>query len=124
MPFSHLIFCHSFLCLFCSALLDSLLSLWTALISFKLFLKKMLFIFQRENKEGRKRGRETLMCERNNNRLPRACPQLGIWPKTQACALIENQTSNLLVHRLVINPLSHTSHGLVISSFAQMLPNQ
>ena len=31
---------------------------------------------------------------------------------TQACALTGNQTSDPLVDRLVLNPLSHTSQGL------------
>ena len=38
-------------------------------------------------------------------------PVLGIWPPTQACALTGNQTSNPLLHRLALNPLSHTSRG-------------
>ena len=33
------------------------------------------------------------------------------WPATQACALTGNGTSNPLVHRLALNPLSHTSQG-------------
>ena len=31
--------------------------------------------------------------------------------KTQACALTGNQTSNTLVLRLALNPLSHTGQG-------------
>ena len=38
-------------------------------------------------------------------------PLLGIWPATQACALTGNQTSDPLVCRPVLNPLSHTSQG-------------
>ena len=38
-------------------------------------------------------------------------PLLGTWPTTQACALTGNQTSDYLVHRPVLNPLSHTSQG-------------
>ena len=49
--------------------------------------------------------------ERNIDLLPLAHPQLGTWPATQACALTGNQTSNLLVLELVLNPLSHTSQG-------------
>ena len=45
-----------------------------------------LFIF-REEKGGRKRGRETLMCERYIYRLPLTHPQPQTWPTTQACAL-------------------------------------
>ena len=51
------------------------------------------------------------MCKRNIDQLPLAHPQLGTWPATQACALTGNQTSNLSVSRLVLNPLSHTSQG-------------
>ena len=53
-----------------------------------------------------------MICERNIDWLPLARPQLGTWPTTQACALTENQTSDPLVHRPVLNPLSHTSQGL------------
>ena len=64
--------------------------------------------FQREGKGGRKKGRETV-----NVWLPLACPLLGTWPTTQACALTGTRTHNALVCRLVLNPLSHTSQGVV-----------
>ena len=59
------------------------------------------------------RGRETLMCERNIDCFPLAHPQLRTWPTTQACALTRNQTSDLSVHRLALDPLSHTSQGAI-----------
>ena len=43
--------------------------------------------------------------------LPLSCPTLGTHPATQACTLTRNQTSDLLVGRLVLNPFSHTSQG-------------
>ena len=43
--------------------------------------------------------------------LPLMHPLLGTWPTTQACTLTGNQTSSPLVHRLALNPLSHTSQG-------------
>ena len=43
--------------------------------------------------------------------LPLMRPLLGTWPTTKACALTGNRTSNPLVHRLLLNPLSHTSQG-------------
>ena len=43
--------------------------------------------------------------------LPLIRPLLGTWPETQACALTENRTGDPLVHRLALNPLSHTSLG-------------
>ena len=46
--------------------------------------------------------------------LPLTHPQLGSWPTTQACALSGNQTSDLLVCRLALNPLSHTSQGCTL----------
>ena len=51
------------------------------------------------------------MCERDIDQLPLTPPQLETWPATQACALTENPTNDLLVCRLVLNPLSHTSQG-------------
>ena len=44
--------------------------------------------------------------------LPLMLFLLGTWPTTQACALTGNRTGDLLVHRPVLNPLSHTSHGI------------
>ena len=49
--------------------------------------------------------------ERNIDQLLLTCPQLGTWPAAQACALTGDQTRNLLICRLVLNPLSHTSQG-------------
>ena len=40
---------------------------------------------------------------------PSHIPDWRPGPKTQACALTRNRTSNPLVHRLVLNLLSHTS---------------
>ena len=70
-----------------------------------LFLRFYLFIF-REGKRGRKRGRETSMCGCLSH-----IPLLGTWPATQACALTGDWTSDPLVCRLVLNPLSYTSQG-------------
>ena len=50
--------------------------------------------------------------ERNINVwLPLERPPLGTWPTTQACALTGNQTSDLLVYRPALNPLTYTSQG-------------
>ena len=50
--------------------------------------------------------------ERNINvQLPLTWPPLGTLPAAQACALTGSQTSNPLVCRLVLNPLSHTSQA-------------
>ena len=43
--------------------------------------------------------------------LPLVCPQLGTWPAAQPCVPTGNPTSDLLVHRPVLSPLSHTSQG-------------
>ena len=43
--------------------------------------------------------------------LPLTRPLLGTWPATEACALTGNRSSDPLVHRPVLNPLSHTSQG-------------
>ena len=45
------------------------------------------------------------------------CPPVGTQPATQACALTRNRTTGLLVHKLVLNPLSHTSQGCVCVCF-------
>ena len=77
---------------------------WAIAPSF--FLFKILFIYFQRG-EGREKQKE-----RNINvRLPPVCPQLGTWHTTQACVLTGNQTRDPLVHRLALNPLSHTSQG-------------
>ena len=38
-------------------------------------------------------------------------PQLGTEPATQACAQLGNQTLDLSVCRMTLNPLSGTGHG-------------
>ena len=78
---------------------------------FVFFFKIVFSYFQREDKGGRKRGRKTSMCERNLDQLALACPLLGTWLATQACALTVNRTSDLSVRRPTLNPLSHTSQG-------------
>ena len=72
----------------------------------KEFKKKILFIYSKRG-EGQKEEREKNI----NVWLPLARPLLGIWPATQACALTGNRTGSLSVHRLALNPLSHTSQG-------------
>ena len=49
-------------------------------------------------------------------------PLPGTWPATQVCALTGNQTGDPWVHRPAVNPLSHTSQGMVLtSSFHAMI---
>ena len=56
------------------------------------------------------------MCERYIDQLPLAYPQLGTCsPATQECALTGNQTCDLSVQRLVLNPLQHTSRALIFN---------
>ena len=71
---------------------------------FCLFLRFYLFIFR----EG---GREEQEGEKRQCAVASHAPLLGTWPATQACALTGNRTSDLLVCRPVLNPLSHTSQG-------------
>ena len=77
-----------------------------------LFFKKILFIYLfLERGEGKEKEKE-----RNINVwLSLAHPPLGTWPTTQACALTGNRTSDPLVYRPALNPLSHTSQGRVVS---------
>ena len=67
------------------------------LLEFRKFYILFLFflLFLREGKGGRRRGRETSMCERDMDQLPLARPQPGTKPATQAHALTRNQTSEL-----------------------------
>ena len=75
-----------------------------ALILFFFFLRCHLFIFRREGREKER--------ERNINvSLPLACPLLETWPASQACYLTGNRTTDPLLCRLALSPLSHTSQG-------------
>ena len=79
------------------------------------FLKKDFIYLFLERGEGREKERE-----RNINVwLPLACPLLGTWPTTQACALTGNQTCDPLVHRPTLNLLSHTSQGATCVSIVR-----
>ena len=71
-----------------------------------LFIYLLIYLSSPPKGEGRKRGRETSMCGCLSH-----TPLLRTWPATQACALTGNRTGDPLVHRLVLNPLSHTSQG-------------
>ena len=76
---------------------------------FSLFFKRLdLFNFFLERGEGREKEKERKI----NVWLPLMCPLLGTWPTIQACALTGNQTRDLWVHRLALNPLSHTSQRI------------
>ena len=67
---------------------------------------KNFYLFLKRG-EGREKERE-----RNINvRLPVARPPQRAWPATQACAPTRNQTSDPLVHRPALSPLSHTSQA-------------
>ena len=70
-----------------------------------LFLRFYLFIF-------RQRGRERWRGEKHQcvgaSHVP---PSLGTWPTAQARALTGNQTSDPLVCRLELSPLSRTGQG-------------
>ena len=64
-----------------------------------------MFFLEREERKEKERERNIHVW------LPLACPLLRTWPATQACALTGNRTSDPLVRRPVLNPLSHTSQG-------------
>ena len=66
------------------------------------FLKILFIYFREKGREGEREGNINVW-------LPCACPLLGTWPTTQACALTGNRTGDPLVLRLALNSLSHTS---------------
>ena len=75
----------------------------------KSFFKRFyVLIFRQKGREGEREGE---MCLSHIDWPPYAHPQPGYWPATQAFALTGNQTGDLLVHRPVLNPLSHISQG-------------
>ena len=77
-----------------------------------LFFNRFYLFLGRE--EGREKEREISVCQENIHQLLLECSQMGTWPTTQACALTRNRTSNALVRRPALNPLSHTSQGHMV----------
>ena len=69
------------------------------------------YLFRERGREGEREG-EKHRCERETyiGCLSYA-PQPGTKPATQACALIENQTSDLSLCGTMPNQLSHTGQG-------------
>ena len=53
--------------------------------------------------------------------LPLSHSLVGTWPATRACVLTGNQTHDPLVCRPVLNPLSHTSKGVLYCIFKKEL---
>ena len=76
-----------------------------------LFFLNFIYLFL-ERRERREKEREKNI----NVWLPLACPLLGTWPTIQTCALTGNGTSNPLVHRPELSPLSHTSQGTLYTN--------
>ena len=94
-------------------LLFSFLYCKLLLVHFFFFLRFYLFIFR----EGERKEKER---ERNINVwLPLMCPLLRTWPTTQPCVLTGNWTSNSLVLRSALNPLSYMSQGCLCISLGQ-----
>ena len=68
---------------------------------------KILCIYlclETEKRGGRKRGRETSMCNRNTHWLSLTRPQPGAPPVTQACVLTLNQTATFRFFAIFKNP--------------------
>ena len=75
------------------------------------FLNLTLFWFLERGKGREKRGRETLMGERNISWLPSICTLTGTKPTIQAHALTGNRTGDLSVCRTMPSQLNHTNEG-------------
>ena len=86
--------------------LRSVPRLWQELYFYLFIFKDFIYLFL-ERGERREKERERDI----NVWLLLVWPLLGTWPASQACALTGNWTDDPLVHRLVLNPLSHSSQG-------------
>ena len=80
----------------------------TICLSIYLFIIYHLSIFRQRGREGEIEGEKYQW-------LPLACPLVGTWSATQACALTGNGTSDPLVHRPALSSLSHTSHSCLLN---------
>ena len=78
--------------------------------------KDFIYLFFLEGREGEREGDTNIDVREKHNWLPLAHPQLGTWPATPACALTRIGTSDLSVHRWILNPQSHTSQDNVFIS--------
>ena len=67
--------------------------------------KDFIYLLLERRRRGEREG------EKHQCVMPLARPQLETWPATQACALTENRTRDLLVRRPVLGPLNRTSQG-------------
>ena len=83
---------------------------WFSGYIFEGFKKSFIYLFLNRG-EGREKERERNVSVW----LPLVRPLLRTWPTTQACALTGNRTSNSLVCRPALKPLSHTSQGVFLS---------
>ena len=72
------------------------------------FKKDFTYLFLERGEWREKEGAKNI-----NVWLPLTHPLFWTWPATQACALMGIQTSDPLVCRLALNPLSHTSQGKI-----------
>ena len=76
---------------------------------FHLLFFNCLFL-EREGKE-KERERNISVQEKHQCVVASRTPSVGTWPATQACALTRNWTSDLLILRPALSPLSHSSQG-------------
>ena len=75
-----------------------------------IFFKKSYLFFREEGEEERERN---IYVQEKHHLVASHTPLVETQSTTQACALTGNRTGDLLVHRLVLNPLSHTSQGTI-----------
>ena len=78
--------------------------------------KDFIYLFL-ERGEGKEEERERNM----NVWLSLTCPPPGTCPTTQACALTGNRTSNPLICRPALNPLSYISQGNFLIKYVWLL---
>ena len=69
------------------------------------FFKDFIYLLFERGKEGEREG------EKHQCVVASHLPLLGTWPTTQASILIGNRTSDPVVHRPALSPLSHISQG-------------
>ena len=91
-------------------------------------LKKTVYLFIYlflERGEGREKERKrNVDVQEIHPSVASLTIPMGTLPATRACALTGNQTSNVLVHSLTLNPLSHTSQCSLSSLLSAVLKSQ
>ena len=91
-------------------------SLLLSALPFFFFFFKRFYVFIFRERGGRETEGEKHLW------LPLVDPQVGTWPTAQTYTVTRSQTSNLMICKLTLSPLSHTSQSNSILFLLLLIP--